>query len=184
MAVVEEVQTEMSAVEQAIHDAAQEISSSAADVVLRDEAMEIVSSLREEHPQALLDYLSNIAVSVVRERLQLRLAGIRVAERKSVFGSETPAPLRTPFDKRYAVDGDAWRRVGDMKRSDWRFLIEARQANAVGSLFDIAVAKRIIAKLPDDSTPTSKVLTVKELVALEQQAQKRAEREVEKFSRA
>jgi hypothetical protein len=155
----------------------QEISDSEGDVVLAVEAAEIINHLRQTDPRSLIDWFSAHAVALIGEQLQTRLALIRRRNRVGVF-EHTVRPLQ----RRYAVEGHVWKRVGDMLRPDWMYLIEERVMLAKASLFDIALAKRVIARLPDDETRTADVLSDLELTQLEGQAQLAADQAVEKFA--
>lgn len=157
---------------QAILDAPQ-------DVLLADAAEDIVDELRRTDPEALIDWFLDHAVALIRERLQTRLAVQRRQDRVGVFDTHESRPH---LEQRYAVEGNVWRRVGDMRRPDWQYLVEQRSIQIRGNLFDLLLAKLIIKRLPDDVTPTSAVVSEDELHKLEQQAERRAEQAVSKLS--
>jgi hypothetical protein len=159
------------------------------DVLLRKEAENIVAILEEQAPQELLDYFRTHAVELLREKLQLRLAAIRTRERRSVFGGEPgrgerdieDVPRVNPFSVRYAIQGNIWRPLGDMLRADWEYIASNRADTAVNSLFEIELAKRMVARLPDETTLTKEVVSEDELEKLTRLARKRAEQTVSRF---
>lgn len=149
------------------------------DVLLSQEAAEIVSYLRRSDPDALIDWFAHHAVALIREQLQTRLARARHSSRVSAFREHDDVP---PLDRRYAVEEHVWRRIGDMLRPDWQYLVAERSQLAVANLFDIALAKSIIQRLPDDETPTREVVDDIELQRLEEMARATAEQAVAAFS--
>jgi len=168
-----------SKVTQAIEERVEAITEDSSDVVLGEQAADLVNELRLTDPDALIDWFHSHAVTLIRQQLQARLAIQRRGTRSGVFDNTTTAK---PFTRRYAVEGNVWKRIGEMTRPDWRCLIEERTPNALASLFDMALAKRMVERLPDDETRTCEVLSEAEFIKLEDQAQQAAERTVGKFS--
>jgi hypothetical protein len=154
-----------------------EIVAEDADVLLSEASIEIVEYVRRTDPDALIDWFWNHAVGLVRQQLQARMAVLRRGTRVGVFQERNVAP----FNRRYAVEGHVWRRIGDMCRPDWRYLIDERSQLARANLFDIALAKRMVDRLPDDVTPTKEVVDEAELQRLEREAEKAAQRAVASF---
>jgi hypothetical protein len=155
------------------------ITDSSDSVVLSEEAGQIVGYLREHDPDVLIDWFQDHAVTLIREQLQTRLALVRRGTRTGVFDGDKHQAR--PFQKRYAVEGYVWKPVGEMTRPDWQFLVEERSVLATANLFDIGLAKRMIARLPDDETPTREVVSETELVGLEAEAQRDAEAAIVRF---
>lgn len=151
-----------------------------------DEAQRIVDTLRKHNPSSLLDWFEQNMVGVLSSNLQVRLAQARRSANgtKSVFGGggrrgnggdDTQAPPPSLFDAGFACEGNTWKHAGDMCKPDWEFIIEDRSMRAKASLFDIEYARRIKAKLPDDTTPTRAVLTEAELERMQELAQRKAD---------
>lgn len=179
-----------SSVESLLDEAVSRIqSSSRSAVLLRREAEQIVTELEEKAPGELMAYFRNHAVSLMREQLQLRLAAVRGRERRGVFGQEPGRgdeqidniPRVDPFSVRYAVEGNVWRPLGDMTKGDWTYIADNRSDTAINSMFEIAFAKHMAERLPDDTTPTRAVVSEEELDNITRQARARAERAVSRF---
>jgi hypothetical protein len=156
----------------------EEILASEGDVLLSEAAADVVADARQTDADALIDWFSDHAINLIRTQLQSRLAMARRGTRIGVFQEREVKP----FERRYATADNVWKRIGEMRRPDWRFLVEQRSKLATASLFDIALAKRLIKRLPDDTTPTHEVVSEAELRSLEDQAQVAAERSVAKFA--
>ena len=152
-------------------------------VVLRQEAQGIWDLLSAEHPEALLAWLLEHGVGLLRQLLAVRLANDRARARRSAF-SETGEVAAHPFAERVAVNGDRWVQRGDMRRPDWIYLIEQRSTLAEASLFEVALARLVVKKLPNDDVRTRDVLSESELERMEKAAQRRAEASVRKFTDA
>jgi hypothetical protein len=162
---------------EAVEAKVEEILTSESDVLLSEAAAEIVAHARATDPDSLIDWFLDHAIDLIRAQLQARLAMARRGTRIGVFAEHEVKP----FERRYAVEGNVWKRIGEMQRPDWQFLAEQRAKLATASLFDIALAKRLIERLPDDTTHTREVVSETELLSLEDQAQRAAERAVTKF---
>jgi hypothetical protein len=167
-------------VEERIDAAVARIMDSGEDFVLREEATALVDDCE---PDALLAYLRRTAISLIGQRIRFRLAALRAAEVRSVFARDDDDEALSPFETRFAVKGDVWRRVGDMTRPDWEYVAEDRADSARASLFDIALAKSVAAMLPDDITPTRQALNEEEFERLETTALSRAEKTLQRFQR-
>lgn len=168
-----------SSIEAMIEDIAEGVrDGSLTAVSTKSEALDIYGWFRRHDPGAMLDYLHREAVDILAQRIQMSLAHSRMQGRKSAFASyeRGDAPRVLAFERQYHCADGAWRRAADMVRPDWFHIQADRAARARMSLFEVEFARRVAAKLPDDTTPTSHVLTEKDLERLEQQAWKGADK--------
>ena len=156
-------------VEELLDSTVQEIiSGSEGETVLRREAEAIWNELADNHQEELISYLQDNGVSLLREQLRVRLALHRSRSRKAVF-SEEDLDVH-PFQERMAVEGYRWVARGDMLKPDWQFIVDNRCAQAEASLFEVALARLVIKKLPDDVTPTRSVMSEQDMTKMEERA--------------
>lgn len=113
--------------------------------VLRTEAERIAG---EVEPEDLVEWARDRVVSMIRERIEVRLALARHENRRSrgvFFAQEEEStndsvqPL-SPFSQRYPCDGRAWKRAGDMLTADWLFVANSRTGELKKNYFVVLLA--------------------------------------------
>lgn len=154
-------------------------------VSTKSEATRIFQWFSARDPGVILHYLQSEAIDIIAQDLQRKLAHSRQAAKRSAFAAYEagvpPPPTAEVFGRQYFCPDGVWRRAADMTAPDWRYLVEDRAMRARASLFEIELAKRILKKLPNDTTPTGSVVSEQQLERLEQQADTAAEKVYQKL---
>jgi hypothetical protein len=143
------------------------------EIVVSTEAEWIIRTLRKRDPDALAGWFEEHLIAILGQHLQVRLASRRRASRVGVsFGGLRE--VESEFESETFHTGVSWKVLGDMRRPDWQHVLDDRVMRVKPSLFEIARAKLLIARLPDDETLTRDVVSESELEALDEQATKTA----------
>jgi hypothetical protein len=155
-------------------------------VKLAREASTIARALAAKDPDAYRQFVDDVAVEAIVNRLRSYLTSQRHAavraERSSVFRAfqddtakalETGRALPSPFSGRYSLPGhdNEWWALGSMTRPDLLAVSHHRaklsRSNAVEAIFLAALA----ARLPDDVTTVAEAFTEDDVLALHDKAE-------------
>ena len=159
------------------------------EVNVSKECQRIVTWLQRRDPDALIGWFEEHMLQLLGQRLQVRLACARRKERRSVFaprdqvsGSESTVEPESVFQRGHHCANGNWKPVGDMLRPDWQHVSSDRLARIQLPAWDLMLAKRMIAKLPDDVTRTSAVLSEDEFQREDDLAKAQADRWLKKVA--